>query len=581
MIRFIKRAALVTCIAGAFAASAANAAVTLTDAFSGNWKDADRDYMGWDVDVLTRPNGDKVMFLYSASYDAEGKPMWIATSFDFKEFEFEFSGKAFGNFTGGAFSGGGTPVFAPIGTLNVSVESCGEINLSLNPDAGTGYTAFSQRLVPSQSLASGVEQKGPRCVYKAKFDGCPAGTTPGSRARSCILRGSITTDLTLTNDTTWILDGLVRVGGDNANSAVLTIEPGTLLTGNGATSDYLYVQPGSRIVADGKAYAPIIFTSQDDGVSGGREPAPKDWGGVVLSGNAPVNKCPIAPFDCRSEFDPSLRYGGDNPHDSSGILRYVQVRYSGYVFAEGREVNAFTMQGVGDGTVLDYLQAYRGGDDGIEFFGGTVNLSHMVVIDGGDDSIDWDEGWTGKAQYIYSKTGIGFGEDNGIEASNQGDNQDAQPRAVPTIANFTFVGGATAGDGIRLKEGTGGHLINGIVSGYNKDGKACLNIANLPTYAAAGSPGSLTGVLTIDHVFLNCATPFKTEDGAPFTSEAFFNAQEGNSLADALLQGYVPAANSPALEGGRLVADPLFEPAPYAGAFSGADDDWMQAWTKQ
>ena len=238
--------------------------------------------------------------------------------------------------------------------------------------------------------------------------------------------------MTLTNNTTWVLDGLVKVGGDNTNQTVLTIEPGTLLTGNGATSDYLYVQPGSRIIADGKAYAPIIFTSPDDGVTSGREPAPKDWGGVVLSGNAPNNKCPTAPFDCRSEFDPNLRYGGNNPHDSSGILRYVQVRYSGYVFTEGREVNAFTMQSVGDGTVLDYLQAYRGGDDGIEFFGGTANLRHMVVTDGGDDSIDWDEGWSGKAQFAYSKTGTGFGEDNGFESSNQNENQDATPRAMPT-----------------------------------------------------------------------------------------------------------------------------------------------------
>ncbi len=579
MTRTIKSAVLAACVAGGLFSASANAALTLTDVFSGNWADLSSPNKGWDVDVLTRGNGDKVLFLYGATFDAQGNPFWVATSFDFKEFESSFTGKPLVTFEGSTFSGAEPTTLRSIGTIDVSFESCGEIKIDVAPNAASGFQPLSQTLTPAQSFASGIAQKGAKCVYKTKFTGCPAGTVAGVQPRSCVLSGQISQDMTLTNDTTWVLDGLVKVGGDNSNQSVLTIQPGTLLTGNGATSDYLYIQPGSRIVADGKDYAPIIFTSPDDGIASSREPAPKDWGGVVLSGNAPNNKCPSAPFDCRSEFDPSLRYGGNNPHDSSGILRYVQVRYSGYVFTEGREVNAFTMQSVGDATVLDYLQAYRGGDDGIEFFGGTANLRHMVVIDGGDDSIDWDEGWSGKAQFAYSKTGTGFGEDNGFESSNQADNQDATPRAMPTVSNFTFIGGPTAGDGIRFKEGTGGHLVNGIVSGYDKAGKACLNILNLPTYVAAGSPNALSGALTVDHVFLNCATPFLTAADAPFTSEAFFNAQPGNSLANAMLNGYLPNANSPVIRGGRLIEDAFFEPAPYAGAFSGASDDWMQAWT--
>jgi hypothetical protein len=579
MTRFMKSAVLAACVAGGLVSAVANAAVTVTDAFSGNWVDAARPNKGWDVDVLTRNDGTRVVFLYGSTFDANGNPFWITTNFDFDEFEFAFTGKPVGTFDGSTFSGSEPTTLRLIGTMDVSFESCGEINVNITPNAESGFQPLSQKLVPAQSLASGVEQRGSKCVYKTKFTSCPAGTTPGVQPRSCVLSGQINNDMTLTNNTTWVLDGLVKVGGDNVNQAVLTIEPGTLLTGNGATSDYLYVQPGSRIIADGKAYAPIIFTSPDDGVASGREPAPKDWGGVVLSGNAPNNKCPTAPFDCRSEFDPTLRYGGNKPHDSSGILRYVQVRYSGYVFTEGREVNAFTMQSVGDATVLDYLQAYRGGDDGIEFFGGTANLRHFVVIDGGDDSIDWDEGWSGKAQFAYSKTGTGFGEDNGFESSNQNENQDASPRAMPTVANFTFIGGPTAGDGIRFKEGTGGHLVNGVVKGYNKDGKACLFITNAPTYAAAGTPTALSGSTTIDHVFLNCATQFKQDDGAPWTAEAFFTAQQGNSVADAKLIGYLPMANSPVLNGGRLIEDSFFEPAPYAGAFRNSSDDWMQAWT--
>jgi hypothetical protein len=579
MTRSIKSAALAACVAAGLVSASANAAVTLSDAFSGNWNDVTTQGKGWGVDILTRPNGDRVVFLFGSIFDNEGNPFWVTSNFDIKEFEFDFTGKPLARVDGNTFAGNLPVTVTDIGTIDMNVESCGEIKIDITPSAASGFQPVSQTLTPIQVFASGVEQKGAQCVYKTKFAGCPAGTTAGVQPRSCVLSGEITQDTTLTNDTTWVLDGLVKVGGDNTNQTVLTIQPGTLLTGNGATSDYLYVQPGSRIVADGKAYAPIIFTSPNDGVVSASEPAPKDWGGVVLSGNAPNNKCPSAPFDCRSEFDPNLRYGGDNPHDSSGILRYVQVRYSGYVFSEGREVNAFTMQSVGDGTVLDYLQAYRGGDDGVEFFGGTANMRHLVVIDGGDDSIDWDEGFTGKLQYVYSKTGVGFGEDNAFELSNQADNLDALPRAQPTVANFTMIGGDTAGDGIRFKEGTGGNLVNGVVTGYNKSGKACLDIKDLPTYVAAGTPAALSGTLTVDHVFLNCATAFLTEDGAPFTTEAFFNAQPGNSLVDAQLTGYLPNPGSPVLTGGRLIEDSFFEPAPYAGAFSDASDDWMQAWT--
>lgn len=579
MNRNIKTAVLAACIAGGLVSASANAAVTLSDAFSGNWNDLTTQGKGFGVDVLTRPNGDRVIFLFGSIFDNEGNPIWFTTNWDIEEFEFAWTDKPFIKVEGGTFSGNEPITTTELGTLDMTVESCGEIKITLNPNAASGFQPISQTLAPIQTFASGVPQKGAQCVYKKKFTGCPAGTTPGVQPRSCVLRGAITSNRTLTNDTTWVLDGLVRVGGDNTNKTVLTIEPGTLLTGNGATSDYLYVQPGSRIIADGKAYAPIIFTSSDDGVDSGREPAPKDWGGVVLSGNAPNNKCPVAPFDCRSEFDPSLRYGGNDPHDSSGIMRYVQVRYSGYIFTEGREVNAFTFQSVGDGTVLEYLQAYRGGDDGVEWFGGTANASHVVVIDGGDDSFDWDEGWAGKVQFAYSKTGAGFGEDNGFEASNQADNQDATPRAQPTFANFTFIGGPTAGNGILFKEGSGGNLVNGLISGYDKAGKACLNITNLPTFTAAGTPAALTGVLTIDHTYLNCATSFAQSTDAPWTAEAFFNAQAGNSTANAMLNGYLPMANSPVRTGGRLIPDAFFAPAPYAGAFSGPDDTWLQAWT--
>ncbi len=581
MTKFLAHATLAACIAGGLAAAPASAALIVSDVFSGNWTDADRPNRGWDVDVLTRPNGQKILFLYSSSYDNDGNPYWITTNFDINEFENEWTGKPLVTFEGGSFAGSETPTRVDIGTINVSFASCGELNITVNPNAGSGFQPVTQRLYPIQSLASGIQDKGPRCVYKSEFTACPTGSTPGPEPRSCRLTGAILSDRTLTNDTTWFIDGLVRVGGDNTSPTVLTIEPGTLLKGNGATSDYLYVQPGSRINADGKAYAPIIFTSANDGVASATPPEPKDWGGVVLSGNAPNNKCVVAPFNCRSEFDPSLRYGGNNPTDSSGIMRYVQVRYAGYIFTEGREVNSFTFQSVGSGTVLEYLQSYKGGDDGFEWFGGTANARYLVATTGGDDSFDWDEGWSGKVQFALSTVGSGFGEDHGFEAANQAQNQDANPRARPTFANFTILGNATSGDGIQFKEGTGGRMVNGVVSGFARSGRSCLAILNLPTFAAAGTPAALNGTLTVDHTFINCPSNFRQDGAAPWTAQAFFEAQAGNSTADALLNGYLPAANSPVRDGGRLIPDSFFAPAPYAGAFSGPDDDWTLGWTYQ
>jgi hypothetical protein len=380
--------------------------------------------------------------------------------------------------------------------------------------------------------------------------------------------------MTLPNDTPCNLDGLVQVGNLNADCATLTIEPGTVVTGSGDTADYLYVNPGSKLIADGKPNAPIIFTSPSDGVTGGN-PQPKDWGGVVLSGNAPNNKCNAA-SPCRSEFNEELMYGGDDPHDNSGVLRYVQVRYAGYVFQTDKEVNAITAQSVGDGTIIEYVQAYRGGDDGIEFFGGTANARHLVVTEGGDDAIDWDEGWSGKVQFGLIENGTGLGEDNGFEGASQADDHDALPRAVPRLANITLIGSGTDGDGVQVKEGSGGLMSNLLVTGSNRDGMACLAVVHPETSALPPEQ------LALDHSWLNCTTNFRDDsDAAAGSAEALFQAGTGNrSGAVSLVGGFLPAPGSPLSSGGRAVTeDAFFTPAPYIGAFRDANDNWTRGWT--
>lgn len=567
-------------IAATFAAGPAEAALRLSDAFDGAWGDlsnAHGEGRGWVLDVISGPDGRRVLFISGYLYDNDGKPLWVTASPGMGEFEYSATADLVYR-TGGTFDGAPGEKTTPhtLGSATIEFANCSEATLSITPVAGSGFKAITYNLT---SLQQSAAPAGSSCVYKKKFADCPTGTTAAAAPRTCILTGNIKRDLTLTNDTTWELEGLVTIGGDNANSATLSIEPGTLVTGSGNSADYLYVNPGSKIYANGTPYAPIVFTSPRDGRSG-QTPAPGDWGGIVLSGNAPNNKCRTAPFDCRSEFDSNLRYGGDNPHDSSGSLRYVQSRYAGYVFVEGREVNSFTFQSVGDGTVLEYLQSYRGKDDGFEWFGGTVNAKYLVSYEGGDDGFDWDEGWSGKVQFAFSKwadSSLALGDDNGFESSNQADNHDASPRATPRWSNVTLIGnGNGGGNGIHLKEGTAGHLSNILVTNFNKSGKSCLHVDHAATAALVGGTD-----LTLDHIWLNCAVNVADgSKGVAGKAQALFDAGAGNKTGNPQIAGFLPAAGSPLTAGGRLVGeDSFFTSAPYIGAFRDANDDWTVGWT--
>lgn len=568
--------ALAMSVAALFAAPAAQAAARFSEAIDGLWSNTDPAAVGlrgWNFDYLPREQGQASVFLYANTFDANGNGVTVTTNFEATEFEFQKNALP----VAALKVINGVPTYVTIGTLNVTLQSCSLMNVQFTPtdpnDPIANAIPRNQQLIPGQFIASNTAPAS--CIVAREFTSCPTGTTAGAEPRSCVLTGNINRDLTLTNETTWLLNGLVTVGGDNINKTTLTIEPGTVITGIGDTADYLYVNPGSKLIADGTAKAPIIFTSPEDGKPGGN-PQPKDWGGVVLSGNAPSNRCPTAPFDCRSEFDPSLRYGGNDAHDSSGVLRYVQVRYAGYIFTVGREVNSFTFQSVGDGTVLEHLQSYRGGDDAFEWFGGTVNAKYLVATEGGDDGFDWDEGWSGKVQFGLLANGSGLGEDNGIEASNQAANNDASPRAIPRIANLTFLGNGVGGHGINLKEGTGGHFINMLVDGFDRSGKSCLNVTNAATAALVGTPS-----LTIDHSIIDCATNFSDLTGAAAgTAANLFGTGVGNLTGNPQLQGFLPLAGSPALTGGRLIGeDPWFSGAPYIGAFRNSSDDWTLGWT--
>ena len=269
------------------------------------------------------------------------------------------------------------------------------------------------------------------------------------------LTGSITEDVTLTSGKTYRLSGQYIV----EEGATLTIEPGVRIEAvYDDNVDYILIKQGARIMAEGTASSPIIMTSEHE--------EPGAWGGIHICGRAHTN----AEGGTGSSEIGGAAYGGNNDSDNSGVLRYVRVEYTGYTFDEEHEANGISFYGVGDGTTVEYCQAYRGSDDGFEFFGGSVNISNMVVTDCSDDSFDWTEGWDGTATNLIatqeSEETLGYACDCLIEADNNENNFNATPVSNPTISNALFIGNGTAGNGVHLRRGT--HVAMNNVQIYGK-----------------------------------------------------------------------------------------------------------------
>ena len=579
--RSLRRLATLTAVAGILVVGETSAAVKLSDEFDGNYYSPTENGRGISIDYTKNPDGSGTFFGALFTYSDDGQPTWLILQDTFLENQFEKTDVPVLRITGGVFGLPWNPIDAPatVGTATVSVNSCNSIFIDLDMNADSGFPD-----VELGDLEPVAGRSTSSCVYQTEFSGCPAfAQTSAVVPRGCELSGVVTEDIELTNDTTWILNGLVRIGDDNVNSATLRIEPGTVIIGAGQTADYIYVSPGSKIFANGTPDAPIVLTSPQDGFIEGTVPQPGDLGGLVVSGNAPANACPEAPFNCFSEFDQTQRFGGDDPYDSSGEISYFQVRYAGIEFQPNAEVNSFTFQGVGSGTKVHHLQAYRGQDDGVEFFGGTVNVNYMVVTEGGDDAVDWDLGYSGNLQYGLVYHGEGFGEDYGIEGASNPDSFDALPRATPGLANYTFLGNGNGDSGILFKDGSGGRIFNTVVQGFPT---GCIEWDDAPaTYDAAGTPASPnTDVSAFNGVLIDCTNSFVDDSGAPYSVGDYFNSSafEGNQAGvDLGLDVYMPTAGSPALSGGVTITDSeYFDSTVYRGGFDGKHD-WTVPWTYQ
>lgn len=362
----------------------------------------------------------------------------------------------------------------------------------------------------------------------------------------------------------------------------LDIQAGTRIAGEFATLGTLIVGQGGRINAIGTASAPIVFTS--DQPVGQRSRG--DWGGLIINGEAPLN----VPGGVGLGEGDTGRYGGNNPEDNSGTLRYVRVEFAGIEFSPDNELNGIAFQGTGRGTTVEYVQVSFHKDDGIEMFGGTTDLKRIVLSSIGDDSLDWTFGWSGRVQFLVVHQ-RGDDADNGWEADNNGSNNDLLPRSNPTAYNATLVGdpdtaeGNESDDGMLIREGTAGTFRNFIVLGFKEFG---INIDQAATVTQLNS-GALTFANGI--VFTNGLIAGRTNldsMAAPLGSVA--SIRVGGATDPGLTDpfnhtnpNYRPASTTSlamTLTPAIPPNDGFFEIAMYIGAL-GTDpaQDWTQGWT--
>ena len=288
--------------------------------------------------------------------------------------------------------------------------------------------------------------------------------------------------LILSADFTFNLTGAMRVkdGGTLKIGEGVTI----IAQGTSAASLFIAIEQGGKIHAVGTDAKPIVMTAEVK--------QREAWGGLIVAGKAPVN---VGVTGIAEVGD--IIYGGDVADDNSGVIRYVRAEYTGSSINAEKQHNGFSFYGVGSGTTVDHIQAFDGGDDGIEFFGGTVNISYVVSMGNGDDQFDFAEGYSGTVTnlYIEYNSDTTIAQDKGIEGDNLKSDNSATPVSDPTIKNLTIIGyrgGKNADnepvDGIRIREGAKGTFENVVIKNISDDGIDARSLATLQNI----NNGSLT-----------------------------------------------------------------------------------------
>jgi hypothetical protein len=428
-----------------------------------------------------------------------------------------------------------------------------------------------------------------------------------------IVTGNITTATTWTANNIYQLDGIVRVNG----GGVLTIEAGTRVEGNTAVNpSALFVERDGQIFANGTLLQPIVFSCT--------QAPPKTagcWGGIFIAGNARINhntgtpSSPIIPgraatggcLSTQGEGNAPF-FGGCNDDDNSGSLTYLIIEYAGFLVGPNNELNGLSLGGVGRGTTIDFIQAHRGLDDGIEYFGGTVNTRHLVLTANSDDAFDLSFGWSGATQFVIIQQYTLDG-DKGFEADN---NEPAgfedTPLTTAQLWNFTLVGepdptstlgtaGNNVNDALHLRRGNALQLNNALimnfVSGLDLDDAATCTAPepNIQTSLFAGLVNTGNGDGS-DPVCSGAATEAAFL-AVPAKNNQIITSSTGilNDAFSALTPDFRPSATLPggvSIAGATPPATPAGfydQTATYIGAVpqatsGGGNIPWYSGWTR-
>ena len=443
---------------------------------------------------------------------------------------------------------------------------------------------------------------------KIEVDGNGKGDGNTTSGEPNVLSGKINADKTLKEGTTYKLRGIVYV----VDGATLTIEAGTRIEGEKSTRGALIVTRGTKLMANGTKEKPIVFTSDASTPSAG------DWGGIVMLGRAKTNNsfngaAGIGEIEGGvNNADGLGLYGGADDADNSGSLQYVRIEYAGYAFLPDKELNSLTLGAVGSGTTIDYVQVSYALDDAFEWFGGTVNCSHLIAYKTLDDDFDSDNGYRGNVQFgivLRDSSRADISKVEAFESDNDANGSDLRPQTAPVFSNITAIGPRekinNTGNSLynaaaQLRRNTSLSVFNSVIMGWP---------AGLLIDASKGTPvhGNITaGKLVIQNTTIaGCAAPTKFADNTGVAtgwtntdvSNWFGAAAHHNEilaenaevkLADAFNYAnpdFTPLAGSPLLNSASFAHAKVasgFTPVTFRGAVGAAgtpEGDWWKGWT--
>ncbi|MCD1118399.1 hypothetical protein [Chryseobacterium turcicum] len=282
-------------------------------------------------------------------------------------------------------------------------------------------------------------------------------------------KGDVTNGQVVTLDPmkSYKLTGIVTI----KNGGTLVIPAGIKITATAGAASYILVEQGGKIFANGTAGSPVLFTSETT-VAG-------NWGGIVICGKAPINTGSTG----SSEIG-NLIYGGTEADDNSGSLNFVRIEYAGAEFAAGKKFNGLSLFGIGSVTRVESVALLNNADDGIEIYGGTVNVSNIVSASNTNNAFSYKDGWIGSATNIFTKRKADGTGNNGIKGINNNTNPTAIPISKPTIKNVTLIGGTNTGESnaFKLSSGTQADIENIVTSnwqtGFNFEGDETITYFN-------------------------------------------------------------------------------------------------------